>query len=119
MKETFGFQKLKIFFSETLFSKETAPRAINSIFLSLRTREEVVCKNRKPELKLIVKANVQKILGLRVVHRVTKRMTTSCTVSDNDWYKQVTTNDSEIEQMTMSDSGWQRVVQRMRTSESK
>ena len=45
MEEIFGFQKLKISFSEILFQEKPSPRVIISIVL-IAYREEVICKKR-------------------------------------------------------------------------
>ena len=47
------------------FLKETVSGTINSFFFLLRNTEEIICKNRNREPKLIVKTNVKKKLGLR------------------------------------------------------
>ena len=44
VKEIFGFQKLKISFSEILFQKKT-PHASLVLLFQLRNREEVICRN--------------------------------------------------------------------------
>ena len=57
VKEIFGFQKLKISFSEILFQKKT-PHASLVLLFQLRNREEVICRNEICVLWWIVKINI-------------------------------------------------------------
>ena len=46
VKEIFGFQKLKISFSEILFQKNPSQVSL-VLLLQLPNREEVICRNEK------------------------------------------------------------------------
>ena len=65
MKEIFGFQKLKISFSEILFQKKPLHASLILLF-QLRNREEVTCKIGKR----VVVMNFIKCLSVEVLVQV-------------------------------------------------
>ena len=62
MKEIFGFQKLKISLSETLFQKKP-PYASLILLFQLGNREKVICKNEKRLLKEFYKSIYDEVIN--------------------------------------------------------